>query len=248
MKPRIKAFIIHLERADSRLPQVDILRQTLPVPVEIITAVDGSTLTHENIEDFYRRYLYSPSYPFALSHNEIACFLSHRKAWQEIVTQELDGGFIIEDDVALTDSFSAAFALACEQMTAERFIRFPFREREDGAVLAEKNGVRLIRPQIVGLGQVAQLVGSQAAKHLLKKTATFDRPVDTTMQMFWETGIHPLSVLPGGVTEVSAHLGGSTIKKKRTMAERLVREVMRPLYRARVKALSQKNNKERARD
>ncbi|YBV97437.1 glycosyltransferase family 25 protein [Phyllobacteriaceae bacterium JZ32] len=239
----IKAFIIHLERAKDRRTQVKKLAAKLPVATEIIDAVDGRTLDNAVIEQVYRRHLHKPHYPFELSTSEIACFLSHRKAWQAIVDQDLIAGLVIEDDVALNKDFPAAWAAAKAYITADRFIRLPFRpERERGQERFRSGKARIIQPMPVGLGMVAQLVGCDAAKRLLSATEQFDRPVDTTVQMTWVTGVIPLSVHPGGVQEVSVRLGGSTIQQKRSIANRLVREVLRPLYRMRVKRNSHKQN------
>src|SRR3954470_22237545 len=105
-KPQtFKAFISHLGRAAQRAAQVERLIATLPVPAEIIDAIDGLTLTDADRDRVYRRRLHKPTYPFPLSNSEIACFLSHRRAWAAIVEQGLDAGFVIEDDVELTTEF-----------------------------------------------------------------------------------------------------------------------------------------------
>lgn len=98
--------------------------------------------------------------------------------------------------------------------------------------------VRIIEPVPVGLGMQAQLVGSKAAQRLLSITEIFDRPVDTTAQMNWVTGLKPLTVLPSGVREISRQLGGSSIQKSRSLPDKLKREIMRPLYRWKIKSRS----------
>lgn len=234
----IKAFIIHLARAEDRLPQVERLIAGLPVRTEIVSAVDGRMLDQATIAQVYRRRLHRPVYPFALSVNEIACFLSHRKAWQAIVDQNLDAGLVFEDDVALTSDFPNALAAALSVLDKDSFIRLPFRDRESGLEVLTRNGTRIIVPCPVGLGMVAQIIGRNAARKLLDATQSFDRPVDTTAQMFWVTGVKPLSVLPGGVTEISRELGGSTIQKRRSLPDKLKREILRPLYRWKIKSRS----------
>ncbi|PYE88199.1 glycosyltransferase family 25 protein [Phyllobacterium leguminum] len=240
----IKAFIIHLDRATDRRGQVEKLIAELPIPAEIIDAVDGRRLGQAEIERVYRRHLHKPPYPFRLSINEIACFLSHRKAWQAIVDQNLAAGLVIEDDVALNSDFADAWNAARAYLEPSQFIRLPFRPgKETGPERFRKEGTRIIEPIPVGLGMVAQLVGRDAAKQLLAVTKQFDRPVDTLMQMSWVTGVNPLSVHPGGVEEVSAHLGGSTLKQKRSVMHRLSREILRPIYRMRIRSLSRKHGK-----
>lgn len=232
---KIKAFIIHLDRSQQREPQVEKLMASLPVQAEVIEAVDGNSLDQADIDRVYRPRLHSPAYPFTLSKYEIACFLSHRKAWAAIVDQGLDAGFVIEDDVALDEAFQAAFSAASACLTPGAFIRFPFRpDREHGDALVIRGDIRVIRPKRVGLGMVAQLISRDAAIRLLKATETFDRPVDTMVQMDWVLHLSPLAVIPGGVSEISSALGGSSIKRKATFADKLAREVLRPLYRAKV--------------
>ena len=231
----IKAFIVHLAREERRTAQVERLMAALPVPAEIIDAVDGLTLSEADRDRVYRRNLHKPAYPFALSNSEVACFLSHRKAWAAIVEQGLDAGFVIEDDVDLTSDFPAAFAAAVACLAPGAFVRFPFRaDREAGKDILVKGATRVIRPRTIGLGMVAQLVSRGAAIRLLQATEMFDRPVDTMVQMEWRLHLSPLTVLPGGVSEISSRLGGTSMKRQSTFAEKLAREILRPLYRAKV--------------
>ncbi len=85
---------------------------------------------------------------------------------------------------------------------------------------------------------MAQLVSYEAAETLLSVTGKFDRPVDTTVQMKWITGLQPHSIVPGGIKEISSMLGGSTVQQRKTSLEKLKREVMRPIYRMRVRRYS----------
>ncbi|MGU3574511.1 glycosyltransferase family 25 protein [Brucellaceae bacterium C25G] len=234
---QIKAFIIHLQRATDRRVQVEHLRDQLPVETEIIEAVDNQNLSDQDISGVYHRALHKPAYPFTLSRNEIACFLSHRKAWQAIVDQNLDAGFVVEDDIALTTDFGKCFATAQEMLTQKDdcFIRFPFRDREEGDVIFTDSDVKVLRPRHVGLGMVAQLVSRQAALKLLKNTVVFDRPVDTFAQMNWITQVDMLTLQPGGVAEISRDLGGSTIKNKKGLLDKLKREILRPRYRSQLR-------------
>jgi len=234
----IKAFIIHLARASDRRPQVAKLVQELPVKTEVIDAVDSRTLPDADIKRVYKRKLHAPRYPFKLSKNEIACFLSQRKAWQVIVDQGLDAGFVIEDDIELTDVFNAAFQAVTNHFEPGSFVRFTFRDREQGREVFRNDQLRIIIPNPIGLGMVAQLVSFDAAKKLLAATEQFDRPVDTTVQMRWVTGLQPLAVIPGGVKEISAQLGGTTIQHKKSFKDKLAREILRPIYRMRVRNFS----------
>ena len=232
----VKAFIIHLERATDRRPQVEQLIDQCPLPTEVITAVDGAQVSDAEADALYRPALHEPWYPFPLRRAEVACFSSHRKCWQTIVGKRLDAGLILEDDVELDlAQFEPALKLAIETLQPDSYVRFPEKRRElASATIAETATHRLIVPKVTGVGMIGQLVGREAAVKLLESTQQFDRPVDTTLQMTWLTGVQPTSVYPGGITERSAELGGSRIGSRKTWSEIIQREILRPIYRYRV--------------
>ncbi|WP_173931997.1 glycosyltransferase family 25 protein [Chelativorans sp. Marseille-P2723] len=236
---RAEAFIIHLARASGRAPQVERLKAGLPLPATVVDAVDAQSLGEHERAMVYRPQLHRPHYPFPLRDTEIACFLSHRKAWRMIIERDLDAGLVVEDDVQLEPVFGAVFSLALSNMLRADVVRFPKQSgRERGPAVIGEGGIRLIAPAFPGLGMQAQLVSRAAAERLLAVTEHFDRPVDTTIQMHWLHGLRMLSAVPSGIREVDDELGGSTIQKKGTdLAERLGREFRRARYRLSARAL-----------
>ena len=97
------AFVISLERSQLRFKHNRPLPR-IPLPGEILPAVDGRALTAQQTNTVYVRCLHKPMYPFVLGPGEIGCFLSHRKAWQEISQRKLDAGLVLEDDVSIDDA------------------------------------------------------------------------------------------------------------------------------------------------
>ncbi len=234
----IEAIVIHLARAESRKPQVEKLIQATPVPAVVLDAVDAQKLTSEDLSRYRRRPLFPPSYPFRLKTTEIACFLSHRKAWQHIVDRNLFAGLVLEDDVYFDDDhFHSAWMLALKHIQPDRFIRLPYKERErPGDVVERDNGTAIFEPQHVALGMQAQLVGRSAAEVLLRETAVFDRPVDTAIQVLKQNRHKVLVVLPSGVTEHSGELAGSTVQfSGMTLLNKLTREIARLIYRTKLR-------------
>ena len=238
---RVEAFIIHLKRAEQRRSQVDALVSRLPMPVHIIDAIDGNSLTDATIQAAYRRQIHKPKYPFELRPAEIACFLSHRKVWQEIADRKLDAGLIVEDDVEPDDiQFARAFPLVLAAMRPADYVRFPYRSHSDaGPRLAGSDGVELVEPTLVGLGMQMQLVGRQAALALLAATECFDRPVDTTIQMRWLIPTRILAVKPPCIREISDALGGTVVQKKaKPLGEVLARDFKRLVYRLKLRSFN----------
>jgi len=232
-------LIIHLERAIQRKPQVQKLTETLPYKVSVITAVDGSQPSHE-ISESYKKNLLRPRYPFSLRQAEIATFLSHRKCWQRIVDEGLEAALVIEDDAEIVPTeFLAAIEIAMQKVEPGDLIRLPVKLREKPqAIVSSNSHSSLFRPWAIGLGMVAQIVTYDAAKRLLERTKHFDRPVDTYTQLTWDHGIRILTLWPNGIREISESLGGSLIGAPKTKLNRLRREIMRPIYRAKLSIAS----------
>jgi GR25 family glycosyltransferase involved in LPS biosynthesis len=231
---KVEGFIIHLKRAAERRAQAEALAAKMPVPMHILDAVDAAEISDADVARVYRRHIHSPRYPFELRRTEVACFLSHRKAWRAILDSGLDAGLIAEDDVDVVDGrFRPAYSLAIARIMQGDYIRFPVREgAEKGRVLAERDGATLIKPRVIGLGMQMQLVGREAAKALLAATEQFDRPVDTTIQVPGLVRTRVLSVGPAGILHVHKQVGGTTVqKKKKALSEVLSREVKRGIYR-----------------
>lgn len=234
-----KAFILHLERAIARRPNVETLRACLSIASEIIPAVDGALLAPGEIRRAYVRQRFRPRYPFALAATEIGAFLSHRAAWRRIVDDGLDLAFVFEDDAQID---AARFGALFDFMIAERkrwdYVLLPAaRRRPVGAAIARSGDLALVRPNAPPLRAIGQAVSRIAAERLLSVTEPFDRPIDTFLQMAWLTQQPVLAAWPSPVRDVSDETGGTTVQRKSlNLFERLRHEAMRPVYRSQVLA------------
>lgn len=233
-----KAFILHLERALARRPNVQSLIDALPIESEVVAAVDGARLSPQEVDQVYAPRRFEPRYPFALTRTEVGVFLSHRLAWRRIVDEALDFAFIFEDDAEVDP---AAFPALIEFVTAERaawdYVLLPAKPIRSGRTIARRGELSLLRPDAPPLRAIAQIVSLGAAKRLLDRTLPFDRPVDTALQMTWATHQPVLVASPSFVRDVSLKTGGSTVQRKSMgLAERLRHEALRPIYRAQVLA------------
>lgn len=233
-----KAFVIHLARSAQRRPQVERLRASLPWPSEILDATDGARLTQAEVDRVYVRNTRRPRYPFVLNRAEIGVFLSHRAVWRRILAEGLDYALVFEDDAEVDSAaFARTCALAGKRRSLWTYALAPSpKTRVRGQVVAQGEGVALVRPDNPPLRAIAQFVSAEAARRLLAVTETFDRPIDTFLQMSWVTGVELLALTPSGVRDASAALGGSTIQARhKPLAHKLARESLRPLYRAQVR-------------
>ena len=119
-----QAFVICLERATERLAHARATLTQLPLPAEILPAIDGRAMTRDAIETVYRRGLHRPHYPFELDTGNIGCFLSHRAAWQQIVERNLDAALVLEDDAHVDQALN--YCEATNQLTVDMAMAWLF--------------------------------------------------------------------------------------------------------------------------
>jgi len=230
----VQAYVIHLKDAAGRWPQVERLAGRLPIPCRILDAVAGARLSKGEIEATYRRTIHWPPYPFRLSKGEIGCFLSHRLSWQAIADGHADGGLVMEDDVEVDMArLPAALELVTRFASPGDIVRFPNKFRSAaGQVVASADGLEIVRESSPGLNMMMQWIGRDAARELLARTQTFDRPVDVFVQMRWLHRLPVYALRPVLIREVSGDLGGSTIQaNNKPVVREVARAVARTAYR-----------------
>jgi GR25 family glycosyltransferase involved in LPS biosynthesis len=232
----MKSLIIHMSSSTARRENAHHLLEVLP-DAKLIEAVDGRDPAQvQDVRVMPGTHL-DPPYPFPLGAGEVGCFLSHRKCWEIIAQAEAPYALIAEDDLSIDpDIWVNVLGLIDSHATTDSFIRIPAKKRETPvANIGTQGTASLFVPQVIGLQTVCQVVGRNAAKRLLAASGTLDRPVDTFLQMHWATGQAIHTILPNGVRELTAETGGSTIQKKTRTSAKLMREMRRAVYRARVK-------------
>jgi len=98
MEPTV--YYINLDRSQDRLENMLKQEKKTKLVFKRITAIDGKELSHQDKKEqctAFARYFCTPSI--------IGCFLSHRKAWQEIAKSGAPG-VVLEDDCVLRKDFS----------------------------------------------------------------------------------------------------------------------------------------------
>ncbi|MCS3809869.1 glycosyltransferase family 25 protein [Xanthomonas sp. 4461] len=109
----IKSYLINMQRSGDRLQAMSARFQALGIAFERLPAVDGATLTPEQIAAFVReRPLENSGDAFSTgprkwTASNIGCFLSHQAAWR--IAAESDDAYtaIFEDDMHLSDALPA---------------------------------------------------------------------------------------------------------------------------------------------
>ena len=234
--------MINLAGSPARLAQATASLGRAGLEFERVEAVDGTTLTPAEIAASYDESLNRKHYFARLSRGEIACFLSHRKAWQHFLESSCEEvGVFLEDDAELSApasvlrEASAVFDHASGPLVLKLHRLITVFDRQNRPPSA-----KISFPLVPPVGAVAQAINRPAAAALLAATGRIFEPVDVAVQRWWIHGARIAQITPNAFKESSALVGGSTLRTGPPLpaAARLHRELVRPPFQIRLLARS----------
>ena len=214
-KTKYKIFVINLERSESRWKAMRVQLERLGLPYERFSAVDGREISDEVLRRHYSAELNRRKYYVDLSRSEIACYISHLRVCEKILSENLDYAIILEDDVVLKDSF-ALVPHVLDSIANWNYIKLiaPFKKKrivsrkpvvfEIPATCDTENwtsgnppiAFELVRWEKPPAGTQAYAITKDGAKEFLAKRSRFFRPIDVDMQHTWETKLDVQGLLP----------------------------------------------------
>lgn len=202
--PSSSIFVINLARSPNRWARVTAQLANCGLGCIRIEAVDATLLTPEELSAASPPALNRALYHKELTPGEIACYLSHRRAWQEIVARGLGGAIVLEDDVLLGRDFTTALA-ELERIPLDwDVIKLGSLSTKPLAARTSATRFSLCAYRKVPISAFAQAVSRAGAEKLLNARRAFGRPVDVDLQFPWETGVEVLGLEPYPVTVDSA--------------------------------------------
>ncbi|TQV76515.1 glycosyltransferase family 25 protein [Aliikangiella marina] len=198
MAARFKVFLINLESSKQRLLNSQQLLKAANVDFERLDAVNGSLLSQSQIDKIYQ-FNQGAQYYKTLSKGEIGCYLSHRKAWQKIVTEQLDFAVILEDDFASCGQLGEVIRALENLKYPWDYIKLAEHSRKRNSVFEwQQDHLSLCIYDKVPARTLAQAVSLTGAKKLLVHSEQITRPIDIDLQHWWEKdlSIFGLSQVP----------------------------------------------------
>lgn len=229
-------YVINLERSKERLARMTQVLTAAGINFERIVAVDGAEPDdlRSNCGAVYDAARNRRDYLASLSTMEIACMLSHRKAWAHFLrASEAPTAIFLEDDVEpLTEGADLTdFASTLADLKAPVLCKLNSLSRPRAATRTRRARKCLIAP----LTNAAQLLDRAAAQALLEFTSTFHEPADVALQRWWDHRVRILVAQPPLFRETREHGYTSTIRPPDAGPPegRMLRELRRPLFQAR---------------
>jgi len=189
----LKIVVISLERSLDRRKLVEKEMQKISLPWSFLNAVDGSALIAPPIE--YKPGKVKRLQGYALTPNEIGCYLSHKEAWKRCV-QEDAPTLILEDDFVLAPDFEAILNIVLEASNCWNFIRLQGLYEVPYQVLFEKAGISFVRNEGDAVGATAYLLKPEVAKQLIEHSEDIYEPVDHFLEHHQKHGLEFLAIHP----------------------------------------------------
>jgi glycosyl transferase family 25 len=238
----IPIFVINLDRSPGRLAHAGAELAAQGLSFTRIPAVDARDLDAAATAAVFDARASRRRYFVPMHEGEIACFLSHRLAWETFLrTSDAPFAIVLEDDFALLGELAPVLAaLGRYPKSAWDMIKLWSGRGRIVAAMPLDGRHRLVRHRVVPLRTIGQIVTRSAAERLLAGTLPIVMPLDVQFQHWWELDLDIRSVDPPLVADASGAIGGSEIARSAAtgVAARLRREFGRPLFRVMLLAKS----------
>lgn len=194
-----KIFIINLDRSVERYQHAVAQLAAWPdLPVERLSAADGSRMSEEELNQYYSLTLNQQHYHKLLKPGEKGCYISHIRCWQQIVAQQLDFALILEDDFVVQCDLPALVNEISQLKEQWHYIKLAMPNKAQPVIQRKALGAgfSLVHYKKHPVSTVAQFVSLAGAQLLLDKAVPFYRPVDVMLQYHFALGIKAHGISP----------------------------------------------------
>lgn len=200
-----KIFVINLDRSFDRFEQISTQLKNIGLEFERISAIDGNSQTDEFLEKYYSKELNRKKYYVPMSKAEIGCYISHLKACERIVKENLEYGIVLEDDIILEPYFELIpdvinsidkkwnFIKLISSLNKKIIEKTPI---DLGVFYDSPYEFELVKWKKPPFGMLAYAISREGAAEILKKRSVFYRPIDVDLQFAWETGLDVMGLIP----------------------------------------------------
>jgi glycosyl transferase family 25 len=169
----MKIFVINLERSPGRRRLMEKQLGALGLSYQIVEAVEGKALSEEEIDRYCDKTALR-LHPAWLSRGAIGCALSHLKAYQAIVDQNLPYGLVLEDDTVLEPALAAFLPLVAAHLHASEVLMLYYAAwqkcvltAKDASVIGKHRIATPLDPKQIISGN-AYIITNQACRQVIK--------------------------------------------------------------------------------
>lgn len=167
----MKTYIINLKREKKRklFLILSIKKTNINLDIQWVEAIDGSNLNESYIKDNFDIKKYNQLNFWVITPEEVACALSHRKCYENLVNSANSYALVLEDDVLITDMTILKESIVQEYLNSNKPIIFLLSNIfYISKVEAKVNKIKICKVFDSQLAH-AYLINKAAAKKILEK-------------------------------------------------------------------------------
>lgn len=171
----IQILVISLAGSDGRQKKVQSELGKTKFTWRFLDAVRGSALKNPPIE--YKADKVKKLLGFELTPNELGCFLSHKKAWQECVDKNAIT-IVFEDDFCLLPHFEMAVQFLLDNPKIWDAVRLQGLSNVSQELIQDAGEFRLVKNLGDAVGATAYIIKPHVAKSLIEASSDIYEPLD----------------------------------------------------------------------
>ena len=189
----IQVLVISLAGSHARQEKVSSELGKTRFQWQFLDAVRGSALVQPPKE--YKAQKVKDLLGFELTPNELGCFLSHKKAWQECVNKNVPT-LIFEDDFYLLPHFEACIDFLLNQCNDWDAIRLQGLSDVQQESILENGSIKLVKNIGDAVGATAYLIKPTAASKLIAASDDIYEPLDHFLEHYQKHHVEFLAISP----------------------------------------------------
>ncbi|MBU3546655.1 MULTISPECIES: glycosyltransferase family 25 protein [Polynucleobacter] len=191
--PEIQGLVISLAGSEVRQQKVKSELDKTNLHWRFLDAVRGSALTNTPKE--YQPGKVKNLLGFELTPNELGCFLSHKKAWQDCVDKNIPT-IIFEDDFCLLPHFEKAIHFLVNESTNWDAVRLQGLSTVPQEKIQGNAEFSLVRNIGDAVGATAYLLKPSAAQTLIDASSDIYEPLDHFLEHHQKHHLEFLAISP----------------------------------------------------
>ena len=189
----IQVLVISLAGSDARQQKVRAELDKTSLNWRFLDAIRGSALTSTPKE--YKPTKVKNLLGFELTPNELGCFLSHKKSWQECVDKNIPT-IVFEDDFFLLPHFEKAINFLMNDCSRWNAVRLQGLSDVPQEVIQTNGDISLVRNIGDAVGATAYLLKPEAARILLEASTDIYEPLDHFLEHHQKHNLEFLAISP----------------------------------------------------
>jgi glycosyl transferase family 25 len=189
----IQVVVISLAGSESRRYKAKSELDKTKLSWQFLEAIRGSALI--KVPDEYHPRKVKELLGFELTPNELGCFLSHKKAWQQCVSAN-QPTIIFEDDFCLLPHFERALQFLMNQYESWDAVRLQGLSDVPQEIVLANGEFNLVRNMGDAVGATAYLIKPKVAQMLIEASIDIYEPLDHFLEHRQKHHVEFLAISP----------------------------------------------------